>query len=75
MEPKSELRQMIERDSVTELWNPTPPGGQQVGMPRGMKVELESYGIVIILKHGRSQHQTRRIAYDMIEYAIVSGYY
>lgn len=58
-----------------ETYHPRPPGGQQVGMDCGVRVEHLPSGIFCVVDIGRSQHRNREIAIDMIEAAITHPMY
>jgi peptide chain release factor 1 len=47
-------------------WPVTPTGGQHVGISSGIRVEHLPSGLVAIVNNGRSQHQNKVIALDMI---------
>lgn len=48
------------------VWHPRPPGGQQVGVDSGIKLEHEGYGLTVIVDNGRSQFKNRQIGLDMM---------
>jgi peptide chain release factor 2 len=63
---------MIPHDELkSSLYDPRPPGGQQVGLtPTGVKVEHLPTGTIAIVQTNRSQHKNREIAIRMIEAAL-----
>lgn len=66
-----EKRGMIPREELEfSIYNPRPPGGQQAGMPSGVKAEHLPTGTIAIVQTQRSQHKNREIAERMIEAAL-----
>jgi peptide chain release factor len=55
---------------VVQSYNPTPPGGQQVGISSAVKVTHEPSGLFAVSGAERSQHRNRRIAQAMVEYGL-----
>jgi len=54
------------QDLRVETYEPTPPGGQHVGVRTGVKVTHLPTGLIAICNTERSQHRNRQIAVDMI---------
>lgn len=52
------------------IYDPRPPGGQQVGTPRGVLAEHLPTGTIAIVQTARSQFINRQIAERMLEAAL-----
>lgn len=58
---------------TTEAINPSAKGGQHVGVTRYIiKVTHTPTGLVAQCGYERSQHRSRQVCYDMIEYGLTS---
>lgn len=56
-----------------ETGTSTPPGGQHAGIPaHSVRITHLPTGVMAQCGHERSQHKNRRVAMEMLEWALVS---
>ena len=53
-------------DLLVETYQPHPPGGQHVGVYRGVKITHLPTGLIAICDSERSQHRNKQVAMDML---------
>ena len=59
-------------DIIVSAFDPRPPGGQQVGVRTGIKIEHPASGITITVTGVRSQHLAKLVALDGLLGALTS---
>lgn len=62
-------------DIIVSAFDPRPPGGQQVGVRTGVKVEHPESGITVTVTGHRSQHRAKLLAMDALLGALTSPHY
>lgn len=72
---KSQTTDIIQNEDLEYETYPKSVGGQQVGVPNGLKITHKPSGLIVISDCQRSQHRNRELAKEMLAAALTSKWY
>ena len=67
--------ELIKNEDLEYEVYPKSVGGQQVGIPHGLKVTHKPSGLIVISDYCRSQHRNRELAKEMILAGLTSKWF